>query len=57
MRKILFSETQNEDNKVLSIGDMPPTNIEEWGNEIASKLPYWSIICAAIFGDVLKRTG
>jgi nucleoside-diphosphate-sugar epimerase len=61
IEKILFSETSNESKKVFFIGDNPPTDIEEWGNEIASelgfkiiKMPYFIIKVAALFGDCLK---
>jgi nucleoside-diphosphate-sugar epimerase len=60
IEKILFSETRDA-KKVFFIGDNPPTNIEEWGNEIASdlgfkiaKMPYLVIKLAALFGDCLK---
>ncbi|MEZ0129972.1 NAD-dependent epimerase/dehydratase family protein [Flavobacterium sp. LBUM151] len=61
IEQILFTDTRDELNKVFFIGDNPPTNIEEWGNEIASelghkilKLPYSVIKTAAYFGDALK---
>jgi nucleoside-diphosphate-sugar epimerase len=61
IEKILFSETKDESKKVFFIGDNPPTDIEEWGNEIASelgfritKMPYLVIKSAALFGDFLK---
>jgi nucleoside-diphosphate-sugar epimerase len=61
IEKILFSETRNENNKVFYIGDNPATNIEEWGNEIASELgfkivrmPFILIKTAALIGDCLK---
>lgn len=64
VEKILFTETRNELNKVFYIGDNPPTNIEEWGNEIANelgtkirKVPYFVIKMAAYFGDALKLMG
>lgn len=64
IEKILFSETKDENNKVFFIGDNPATNIEEWGNEIASelgskifKMPYLLVKIAALFGDFLKLFG
>lgn len=61
IESILFANTTDENNKVFYIGDYTPTNIEEWGNEIANQLgqkiirmPYWLIKCAALFGDILK---
>jgi len=50
--------------KVFFIEDNPATNIEEWGNEIATelgveikKMPYLLIKIAALFGDSLKLIG
>lgn len=64
IKSILFSDTTDENNKVFYLGDYEPTNIEEWGNEIADqlgqkiiKMPYWMIKCAALFGDILKVFG
>lgn len=64
IEQILFSDTKDENNKVFYIGDNQPTNIEVWGNEIASelgykiiKMPYSLIKCAALFGDILKIIG
>lgn len=64
IKQILFTETIDKNNKVFYIGDEKPTNIEEWGNEIASelgykifKMPFFVIKCAALFGDVLKKVG
>ena len=64
IEQILFTETNDENNKVFYIGDDKPTNIEEWGNEIANelgyklfKMPFFIIKCAAIFGDILKKIG
>lgn len=61
---LLFTETNNELNKVFFIGDNPATNIEEWANEIADelgrkirKVPYFIIQIAAFFGDILKLIG
>ena len=61
IEQILFTETKDESNKVFFIGDNPPTNIEEWGNEIANqlghriiKVPYSIIKIAAYLGDALK---
>lgn len=62
IEKILFSDTSDEKHKVFYIGDNPPTNIEEWGDEIAGelgyriiKMPYFVIKCAAIVGDCLRK--
>lgn len=62
--RILFSDTLDEINKVYYLGDNPATNIEEWGNEIATELghkiarmPYPLIKGAAFFGDFLKFFG
>ena len=59
---ILFKSTTNYNNKVFYIGDNPPTNIEEWANEIAFQLnqkiyhiPFFMIKIAAIIGDLLKK--
>ena len=64
IEKILFSNTNDENKKVFFIGDNPPTNIEEWGNEIAhelgykiKKMPYILIRLAALFGDFIKIVG
>lgn len=61
IEKILFTETSDELKKIYFIGDNPVTNIEDWGDEIASqlglkikKLPYLIIRSAAFFGDILK---
>lgn len=64
IEEILFSETRDELKKVFFIGDDPATDIEEWGNEIATELgckimrmPYILIKMAALFGDCLKLVG
>lgn len=64
IEKLLFSPTTDASQKVYYIGDNPPINIEEWGNEIANelnykiiKLPYFVIKMAALFGDMLKLFG
>lgn len=64
IQQIMLHDTPNRDNKVFYIGDYEPTNIEEWGNEIAEQLgykiirmPYWLMWCAAKFGDLLKVIG
>ena len=64
IEQILFSETMDENNKVFYIGDKQPTNIEEWGNEIASELgfkikrvPFGLMRLAALGGDCLKYFG
>jgi GlcNAc-P-P-Und epimerase len=64
IERLLFSDTRDEARKVFYIGDMPPTNIEDWANEIADELgkriirmPYLIIRVAAFFGDLLKKIG
>lgn len=64
IENILFTDTKDEKNKIFYIGDEQPTNIEEWGNEIANelgfniiKMPYCLIKCAALLGDILKKLG
>ncbi|WP_297645577.1 NAD(P)-dependent oxidoreductase, partial [uncultured Bacteroides sp.] len=64
IEQILFNETRDENQKVFYIGDNPPTNIEEWANEIAGELgykimrmPWWLLKLAAWGGDVLKWIG
>lgn len=64
IERVLFTETRDELKKVFFIGDNPATNIEEWGNEIATelgvkikKMPYLIIKIAAFFGDILKLIG
>lgn len=64
IEKILFSETKDELKKVFFLGDSPATNIENWGNEIASelgykiiKMPFPLIKLAALGGDLLKMFG
>ncbi|WP_101542621.1 NAD-dependent epimerase/dehydratase family protein [Bacteroides cutis] len=64
IEQILFSNTQDESKKVFYIGDNPPTNIEEWANEIANELGYkikrmpWCLLrLAAWGGDLLKLVG
>lgn len=64
IKQILFSDTTSEDRKMFYLGDLPATNIEIWGDEIARQLgcrirrmPYCLIKAAALFGDVLKRGG
>lgn len=64
IEQVLFNETLEEEHKVFYIGDEPPTNIEEWGNEIANELnykiirmPYMVLKCAALCGDLLKKLG
>ena len=61
IEKLLFSNTSDDTKKVFYIGDNPPTNIEEWANEIAFelgykivKLPYFIIKFFAFIGDKLK---
>ncbi len=64
IEQLLLSDTTDENNKVFYIGDSHPTNIEEWGNEIAHelgykiiKMPYPIIKCVALLGDLLKKMG
>ncbi len=64
IKQILFSDTRLKNRKVFYLGDLPATNIEIWGNEIAAQLgyrlrrmPYCLIKAAALFGDMLKRAG
>jgi GlcNAc-P-P-Und epimerase len=64
IEKLLFADTTDEAKKVFYIGDSPPTNIEEWANEIAGELgkriirmPYSIIRIAACLGDLLKKIG
>lgn len=61
IEKILFSDTNDDLNKVFYLGDYNPINIEVWGNEIASelgysikKIPFYIIKLVAFFGDFLK---
>jgi len=62
IERILFSDTSEENNKVFYLGDTPPVNIEEWGNEIAAFLgykiftiPYGIVYIAAVLGDIFKK--
>lgn len=64
IKKILFTETKLDTQKVFFIGDDPATNIEEWANEIATeigdkivKMPYLLMKTLAVFGDFLKFFG
>jgi len=64
IKQILFNDTRPKTRKVFYLGDLPATNIEMWGNEIAAQLgyrirrmPYCLIEAAALFGDVLKKAG
>lgn len=64
IEQILYADTRDDNNKVFYIGDYAPTNIEEWGNEIAEqlgtriiKMPYFLIKLAAFLGDALKVVG
>jgi len=64
IEQILFSKTIEKGNKVFYVGDEPATNIEEWANEIASKLnyhvkrmPLFLLRLAAMVGDFLKLLG
>ena len=61
IEQILFNDTRDENKKVYYIGDNPATNIEEWGNEIATELgfkikriPYCLLKSVAYVGDCLK---
>jgi nucleoside-diphosphate-sugar epimerase len=64
IERILFSDTSEENNKVFYLGDDPPVNIQEWGDEIAAFLnyklftiPHSIVYIAAILGDILKKIG
>lgn len=64
IEQILLSQTNDENNKIFYLGDEKPTNIEEWGNEIAKelgvkiiKMPFFLIKSAAYLGDILKQIG
>lgn len=64
IEQILFNDTRDENQKVFYIGDNPPTNIEDWANEIADELgykvcrmPWWLLRLAAWGGDLLKLVG
>jgi nucleoside-diphosphate-sugar epimerase len=64
IEKLLTANTFDVNEKIYYLGDIPPTNIEEWANEIAKVLnykivtiPYAIIFMAAICGDILKRVG
>ena len=60
IEQLLFTETLDENNKVLYIGDEPAYEINEWADEIAAELgfkvptiPVWFVKCLAKFGDFL----
>lgn len=64
IEQILFNDTRDENKKVFYIGDNPATNIEEWGNEIATefgfkikRIPYCLLRTAAYIGDCLNLFG
>lgn len=64
IEQILFNDTQDENRKIFYIGDNPPTNIEEWANEIANELgykikrmPWYLLRLIAWGGDLLKLVG
>ena len=64
IEQILFNDTRAENQKVFYIGDNPPTNIEDWANEIADELgykvqrmPWWLLRITAWVGDLLKFVG
>ena len=61
IKEILLTDTSGELNKIFYIGDNPPTNIEDWADEISKelglkiiKLPFMIIKGFAYFGDFLK---
>ncbi|MBS6577468.1 NAD-dependent epimerase/dehydratase family protein [Parabacteroides goldsteinii] len=60
IESILFSPTENIENKIFYIGDNPATDIEIWANEIASEIhsikrvPFLFIKIAALIGDLLN---
>ena len=60
IKKILFTDTKKESNKVFYVGDYTPTDIEEWANEIAresqnyvKRAPFILIKLFALLGDFL----
>ena len=61
IRKLI--ETDNIHGKTFYIGDLPPTQISEWANEISlemgkgpiRKIPFFVMRVAALVGDVLTR--
>jgi len=64
IESLLFSDTQDENNKVFYIGDAPPYEINEWANEIAHELgykvptiPFFLVKMLARFGDFLALFG
>lgn len=64
IEQILFNETRDENQKIFYIGDNPPTNIEDWANEIADELGYkvkrmpcFFLRLMALGGDLLKLVG
>jgi nucleoside-diphosphate-sugar epimerase len=61
IEKILFTSTLDKSNKVFYIGDYDTVNIEEWANEIASKIsydiprmPFFLVRVLAFIGDIFK---
>ena len=62
IKKILFTRTTENTNKVFYLGDYEPINIEVWANQIANeldysikKIPYYLMKLAALSGDFLKN--
>lgn len=60
IESLLFTKTENVDNKVFYIGDEPAYEINEWADEIAAELgfkvpimPVWFVKLLAWFGDFL----
>ncbi len=61
IKKLLFTETLDENNKVFYIGDEPAYEINEWADEIANEIgfkvptmPVCFVKCLAKFGDFLS---
>lgn len=64
IEQLLFTETEDENNKIFYIGDEPAYEINEWAEEIAKELefkiptmPVWFVKCLAKVGDFLGLFG
>jgi GlcNAc-P-P-Und epimerase len=64
IEQLLFSEEEDNTNRIFYIGDYEAMNIEDWANEIAFELgktiiriPYPLMKMAAICGDLFKLMG
>ena len=64
IEQLLFTETQDEDNKVFYIGDEPAYEINKWADEIANEIgvkiptmPFKLVKCLAKVGDFLGLLG